>query len=387
MITSDIGPEELASYLKRSGWRRTLRGAIAEMWQAGPDESCSVLVPRHVEAPDFRQTVDILTKEISRLERRPPEDVRLDIARQFLDVTDLRAEGDDIDEGTISLHDGLGLFKSANHLMVSAAAATIHRQAYYGTSIPKAAHAHARRLRLGQTRAGSYVLPVISSARFGATPTYDDGVPQLQVESEDSFFDRRVLATLSRSLETLAEMTMRRDVTPSRSELIDSIGEGVSSELCSAVLDVIDKGAVSLFDVSFNWAPASPMPEDLETRISFSKEYARIVEDVRLELKESEAPSESVLYGVIRRMSLKANEESGRVTLETVIDGRRRSVSFDLDLETYRRAANYHGERRRVVVTGMLDATPGKPAAMKVRTFGPDRSVLTFDQAEQIGFE
>ncbi|MFI9584387.1 hypothetical protein ACIHCQ_21690 [Streptomyces sp. NPDC052236] len=382
MITSDVGFDELISYLSRAGWTRTHSGALAELWQPSGDAESSVLVPRAADAADFERTIAILTTEVARREQRPPEDVRRDIARQFLDVTDLRAKDDDIDEGTISLQAGIGLFSAANHLMVSAAAATIHRQGYYGTSIPKAAYAHARRLRLGQTRQGSYVVPIISSARFGAMSRHEDGVPRLEVESEDTYFDRRVLATLSRSLETLSEMAMNRDRAPSRSEVLDSVGEGVSSELCAAVLEVIDKGKVDLFDVSFHWAAASPVPVELRNRVFFTREYVPILTEVRRELKESEAPSDTVLYGVIRRMSLKANEESGRVALETLIDGRRRSVSFDLDLETYRRAAQYHGERRRVVVTGVLHATPGRPASMKVRTFGPDRSILTFDQAD-----
>ncbi|WP_411071195.1 hypothetical protein [Streptomyces sp. cmx-4-25] len=379
MITSDVGPEELVSYLSRSGWVRARAGTLAELWQSREDIGTAVLVPRFAEADDFVRTLEILTGEVARLERRSPEDVLRDIARQFLDVTDLRAQDDDIDEGTISLQSGLGLFNAANSLMVSAAAATIHRQSYYGRAIPKAAHAHARRLRLGQTRPGSYILPVISSARFGATVRDGEGIPHLDVASEDAYFDRRVLATLSRSLETLAEMTMQRGRTPTRSDILDSVGEGVSTELCNAVLEVIKKGNVDIFDVAFNWAPASPVPDDLQRRVVFSSENAPILTQVRDELKESEEPSDTVLYGVIRRMSLKQHEDSGRVSLDTVVDGKKRSVSFDLDLATYRRAAQYHGERRRVVVTGTLDAPPGRPATMVVRTFAPDRSVTSFD--------
>ncbi|MER5309889.1 hypothetical protein ABT034_19135 [Streptomyces sp. NPDC002773] len=379
MITSDVGPEELASYLSRSGWVRARSGSLAELWQSNADIGSAVLVPRFIEADDFRRTVEILTNEVARLERRPPEDVLRDISRQFLDVTDLRAQDDDIDEGTISLQSGLGLFNAANHLMVSAAAATIHRQGYYGRSIPRAAHAHARRLRLGQTRPGSYILPVISSARFGATVRDSDGIPHLDVASEDAYFDRRVLATLSRSLETLAEITMRRGRAPSRSDILDAVDEGVSTELCNAVLEVIEKGKVEIFDVAFNWAPASPVPADLQRRVVFSSENASVLTQVRDELKESDEPSEIVLYGVIRRMSLKQNEDSGRVTLDTVVEGKKRSVAFDLDLATYRRAAQYHGERRRVIVTGTLDAPAGRPATMLVSTFGPDRSIASFD--------
>ncbi|MYR36121.1 hypothetical protein GTX14_03035 [Streptomyces sp. SID4944] len=383
MITSDVGFNEMVSYLSRAGWRRAKAGPLAELWQPNGDSGSSVLVPRSADAEDFRKIVNILTDEVARREQRLPEDVLRDISRQFLDVTDLRAQGEDIADGTISLQAGMGLFNAANHLMVSAAAATINRQSYYGTSIPKAAHAHARRLRLGQTREGSYVVPIISSARFGATARNEDGIPLLEVHSEDTYFDRRVLATLSRSLETLSEMAVDRDRVPSRSEVLDSVGEGVSSELCAAVLEVIGKGKVGIFDVAFNWAPASPVPVDLRSHVFFAREHEVILSSISKELKDSETPSDTVLYGVIRRMSLKANEESGRVALETVIDGRRRSVSFELDLATYRRAAQYHGERRRVVVTGILDSTPGRPASMKVRTFGPDRSVMTFDQVDE----
>ncbi|MBW1597930.1 hypothetical protein [Streptomyces sp. JJ38] len=384
MITSDVGPEELVTYLSRTGWTRTRAGALAELWQASDDTEISVLVPRHAEAEDFKRTLGVFTSEVARYERRKPEDVHRDIARQFLDVTDLRAADDDITESTISLQAGMSLFNSANRLMVSAAAATIQRQGYYGRSMPKAAHAHARRLRLGQTRPGSYVIPIISSARFGYPIQTEEKVPRLHVESEESYFDRRVLATLSRSLETLAEMTMIRELAPSRDEVIDSVDEGVSTELCRAVLEVIGAGGISAFDVSFKWATASPSPGNLRDQIKFTQEQATLIEEVGEELKGVEKPSETVLYGVIRKMSLRKNEQIGRVTLETLIAGRPRSVSFDLDLDTYRRAARYHGERRRVVVTGILDTPPGRPATMKVKGFGPDRSVLTLDEVEQL---
>ncbi|MFC9085473.1 hypothetical protein [Nocardiopsis dassonvillei] len=381
MITSAVGFEELVSYLSRAGWTRTQSGAIAELWQPGNDIEKSVLVPKIAEAPDFERTVNILTTEVARREQRTPEDVRNDIMRQFLDVTDFRAEDGDIDQGTIPLSAGIGLFNSANRLMVSAAAATIHRQGHYGTSIPRAAHAHARSLRLGQTRPGSYVVPIISNARFNHIKHYNEGIPNLEVQSEDSYFSRRVLATLSRSLETLAEMTVNRGRSPSQDEVQGAVTEGVSSELCAAVLEVIEKGKVDLFDVSFNWAPASPAPKNLKSRVAFTRETADLVNEVRNKLNQSEEPAEKVLYGAIRRLSRNANEERGRVTLATIINGRPRSVSFDLDLEAYQRAAQYHGERRRVVVTGILDATPGRPASMKVRTLSADLSIPTLDES------
>jgi hypothetical protein len=347
------------------------------------DDRSSVFVPKAPDSPDFSTALKILTGEVARLENRPEAEIRLEISRQFVDVTDLRAEDADIADGTIPLISGIGLFNSAHRMMVSAAAATLHRQGYYGNSMPRAAHRHARRMRLGQTRPGSYIVPVISSARFGALVSEDFGEPRLEASADDSYFERRMLTTLSRALETLSEMTVVRERTPRKLDILSAVDEGVSSELCAAVLDVIGKGGVEVFDITFNWAPSSPAPSSLREKIEFPGAAAELIERIEGELKETDAPAERVLYGVIRRLSLKKNDTAGHVSLETVIDGKPRIVSFELPLDVYRRAARYHGERRPVVVRGILDATPGRRATMQVTAFDADRSVASFEDMDE----
>lgn len=379
MIASDIGFEELVSYLNRSGWQLIAQGGLAEVWQSTRDASLSVMVPKVPTAPDFQLSLRMLTDELARQENRAPQDIALDISRQFLDVTDLRAEDDDITDGTISLTAGVQLVESANRLFVSAAAATIHRQGSYGRGMPPAARAQARRMRLGQTRPGSYIVPIISRARFGDPVDRVSEEPQLRLDSDESYQDRRVVTTLARALETLAAMVVNRERSPSRDEMRSSVDEGVSSELCAAVLGVLFKGGVSEFDIKFNWAPAVPIPDSVTDEIIFTNDSIHILGEVEAELKEADLPSERVLYGVIRRLSLKANETSGKVAMETLVDGKKRTVSFDLNLEDYRLAARYHGERRPVVVRGILDAPPGRNATMKVSAFDADRSVASFE--------
>ena len=379
MNASDIRFDDIISYLSRSGWHKSMTGSLAEVWQMPSDIETTVLVPKIHSAPDFQRTISMLARELSRTERRPAEEITRDIAQQFVDVTDLRAQDDDISEDTIPLVSGISLFNSAHRMMVSAAAATINRQGYYGNSMPRAAHRHARRLRLGQTRPGSYIVPVISSARFDRLVQDGEEEPSLIVGADDSYFERRMVTTLARALDTLHEMTVVRGREPSRDDMRSAVDEGVSSELCASIIDVIGKGGVEVFDVHFNWAPSSPAPENTVERIHFSYESADLIQHVGDELKEADEPAEKILYGVIRRMSLKKNETSGQVAMETALNGKSRIVTFDLDLADYRKAARYHGERRPVVVRGILDATPGRRATMKVSSFDADRSVASFD--------
>ncbi|WP_329368533.1 hypothetical protein OG896_23990 [Streptomyces sp. NBC_00669] len=379
MNASDIKFEEVVSYLSRSGWERARSGPLAELWHPVGDTANSVLVPKESGAPDFHKAIALLAGELARKERKDPDQITLAISRQFIDVTDLRADDADISEGTIPLAAGIGLFNSAHRLMVSAAAATLHRQGYYGSSMPRAAHRHARRMRLGQTRPGSYIVPIISNARFGALVARDSDEPRILAEADDSYFERRMLTTLSGALATLAEITMVRDRTPSRDEVRDAVDEGVSSELCGAVLDAIGKGDINLFDITFNWAPTSPVADSVSDHIEFNGEAAEVIHHLESELKETEAPTERILYGVIRRLALKKNDTRGQVAMETVLDGKVRIVSFDLPLDTYALAARYHGERRPIIVRGILDATPGKRAVMQVTAFQADKSVASFD--------
>ncbi|MFS4108631.1 hypothetical protein [Streptomyces sp. PD-S100-1] len=383
MNTFDIGFEEIVSYLRRSGWQRSLTGPLAEMWYPEGDEDNPILVPKESRAPDFRRTLAMIMDELARKEHRPQTEIHLDISRQFIDVTDLRAEDDHITEGTISIHAGLGLINSANQMMVSAAAATLRRQGYYGKSMPRDAYKHARRMRLGQTRPGSYIVPIISSAKFSSLVTVSEEESRLNVSADESYFERRMLTTLSRALETLSELAVERGRTPSKDDMLGAVDDGVSSELCSAILDVIGHGEVEEFDVAFNWAPSSPAPKTIADRIAFFGEAAPIIEHIKGELKDSRSQAERVLYGVIRRLSLKRNETVGHVAMDTVIDGKPRVVAFDLPLNTYSRAARYHGERRPVVVRGILDATPGRQATMTVHAFDADRSVESFDDVLQ----
>ncbi|WP_405186484.1 hypothetical protein OG582_20040 [Streptomyces anulatus] len=379
MNTFEIGFSEIESYLRGSGWRRSRSGPFAEIWEARDNDSVRVFVPTKPDAPDFSRTLERLTADLARRENRPESAISLEISRQFIDVTDLRAEDSEITDGTIPLVAGIGLFNSAHRMMVSAAAATLHRQSYYGNSMPRAAHKHARRMRLGQTRPGSYIVPVISNARFGDLIDSNFDEPRLETSADESYFERRMLTTLSKALQSLSEMAVTRDRIPSKLDVRSAVDEGVSSELCSAVLDVIGKGGVDIFDVTFNWAPSSPAPRELSGKVEFTGESAEIIQQIEGELRETDAPAERVLYGVIRRLSLKKNETRGHVALETVLEGKPRVVTFELPLEVYRRAARYHGERRPVVVRGILDATPGRRATMIVKAFDADRSVASFD--------
>ncbi|MFI8459500.1 hypothetical protein [Kitasatospora sp. NPDC085464] len=80
MTTSDIGFDELTSYLSRSGWQHSMAGALSEAWHPVHDLDSTVLVPKVAAAPDFSRAVKMLTTELSKQENRPADEVAPEIS-------------------------------------------------------------------------------------------------------------------------------------------------------------------------------------------------------------------------------------------------------------------------------------------------------------------
>lgn len=237
----DFGPEEIRSYLKVTGWTPVSGGVVAELWSLpGPADEV-VLVPMKPGAPDFAKRTQILLADLARIESQDARTVHDAVATVFNDVTDLRASHPSLSDGSIPLEAGYELFISAKRLRVASAAATIRRQGHF-RNFPTRAREQAREVRLGQTRRGSYIVPIISQAR-SPEDVYSPGQEYIEVGVEETLFDRRVTATMSRALGVLEDMaSAEREPTPS--EITDSIGEGVSYELCQALSKVVNTDSV-----------------------------------------------------------------------------------------------------------------------------------------------
>jgi hypothetical protein len=379
--------DDVESYLTRAEWRPVTKGPLAEIWEPGSNDALRLMVPKVESAPDYRNMLNSLMQDLARFEGRSPDQVREDMARQFYDITKLRAAGRDLLDDTIPLGAGIALFESAKKLVTASAASTLMRQGNYGRNMPKKAVYHANHVRLGHTIQGSYIVPIINEVRVPDVYAVDEGaeaLPMLDLEVEEARFDRRVTTTMAHALEVLEEIAVTRDRLPSVADMHDAVAEGVSRELCDAVFMVLVTGQVDSYDINFQWAPAVTPPRMLTESIDFPVESARAVEEISSALKNSEHVEEQVIFGIITNCAAPLHEGSGRVTIQAAIHGRARTVKFDLDWQSFGMATRYMHERRPVYVRGILHMPSGRQAVMDVSAFGPDPSTMTLDEAFSI---
>ncbi|MFC4606867.1 hypothetical protein ACFO9E_03350 [Streptomyces maoxianensis] len=372
----DFGPEEIRSYLKVTGWAPVSGGDVAELWSLpGPAEEV-VLVPTKPGAPDFAKRTRILLQDLSRIESEELQTVHDAVATVYHDVTDLKASHPSLHDGSIPLESGYELFVSAKRLRVASAAATIRRQGHF-RNFPTRARDQAREVRLGQTRRGSYIVPIISQAR-SPEDVYSPRQDHIDVQVEETLFDRRVTATMSRALGVLEDMAVA-EREPTRSEINDSIGEGVSYELCQALAKVVNTESVSALDVSFNWSRVAAPPPGTPARVEFNRDAIHVVDRVSEQLKTAIYTSEHLIYGMVTDLSRHPEDDTGRVGVQTLIQRRRRTVWMDLPDSDYHTAVYCHDAGIPVRVRGTLTSPPGGYARMIVAGFGPDPSLRADD--------
>ncbi|MFE2846190.1 hypothetical protein ACFXKS_22000 [Streptomyces scopuliridis] len=371
-ITPDFGPEEIRSYLKVTGWAPVSGGDVAELWSLpGPADEV-VLVPMKPGAPDFAKRARILVQDLARVEFAEIQTVHDAIATVYNDVTDLRASHPSMSDGSIPLQSGYELFVSAKRLRVASAAATIRRQGHF-RNFPTRARDQARDVRLGQTRRGSYIVPIISQAR-SPEDVYSPGQDHIDVQIEETLFDRRVTATMSRALGVLEDMAGAGH-EPTPSEINDSIGEGVSYELCQALAKVVNTESVNSLDVAFNWSRVAAPPPGTPAHVEFNRDAIEIVDLVSEQLKTKIYTREHLIYGVVTDLSRHPDDDTGRVGVQTLIQRRSRTVWMDLPDREYHTAVHCHDAGIPVRVRGTLTSPPGGIARMKVTDFGPDPSL------------
>jgi len=368
----DFGPNEVRSYLRVNGWAPVDGGDLAELWSLPglPDEV--VLVPLKPSAPDFAKRVHILLNDLARVQAQEVRTVHDAIVTVYHDVTDLRASHQSLSDGSIPLEAGFELFVSAKRLRVASAAATLRRQGHF-RNFPPRARDQAREVRLGQTRRGSYIVPIISQAR-SPLEVYTPGQNDIDTGVEEILFDRRVTATMSRALGVLEEMaTASREPTPS--EVTDSVGEGVSYELCQALAKVVNVNSVSTLDVSFNWSRVAAPPSGTPLRVTFNHDAIDTIDKVSTQLKTRTYTRQHLIYGVVTDLSRQPDDEDGRVGVRTLLQRRSRIVWMHLPPEIYHVAVRCHDEGIPVRVQGVLSTPPGGHANMTVSDFGPDPSL------------
>ena len=174
--------------------------------------------------------------------------------------------------------------------------------------------------------------------------------PRLLANEGDSN-ERRIAQRLSQSLGA-ARYASERAVGGDWTTFSQSIGSGVSANLCEAVAGLVD--SVDRFDVSFSSALARPTSEQ-SGPVSFSKGDAPLLLEAARTFRSLEPVPDQQLHGFVYSLSRPYEDDEGTIRLRAHAAGRQRSVSTTLNRIDYPRAIEAHASGAMVSLAGDLE--------------------------------
>ena len=340
---SAVSPAALSAYARTAGWHQQERYRVHSDVYVG-DARPEVIIPRTEHLGDYASVVAALIEAFAGVTGQDELTVYRSLVTADRDVVSIRvAESDD---GSVTLADGVNLVGGAGDLVLSAACSLREPQPVYRPGANREAAELLKRMRLGQTEQGSFLVTLL-------TPVVPPPMPALFPDPDDrnAPIERRMTRRLVEAL-TAVRQAVERAAGGDDGAFGETVTKGVSANLCEALVRIIDPFA--RLDVRVSWARTRPVGT-AGSVVPFGRADAALLREAARGLRERAPRPEMRLHGFVRLLKRGEAEDDGTIRLATKFDGQKQSVVAVLERADYEKALQAHGDRVPVVLLGDLD--------------------------------
>jgi len=342
-----LRPEDVRVFLENSGFVAVAEDSRrADIWvneKLAPD--IELLVPRTAAVRDYSLRLAELFSLLSRLWNRDALEIVREVSMTGADLIRLRRPSFNEADASIRLRDGAALVTTALEMVGAAACSAVVPTAVLPSRRPNQALDYMRRVELGQSERGSYVVSIISRVAPLLTP----GTPSL-FEFIDQPFPRRVTTTLASALAATraAADEVARDGNFSVFE--DLVGRGLSANLCDTLGRMVEQEEASApVNINLIWARSLPVAPDTPSEFTFIPSEVPLLKDAAAYLRSREPEPRVLLTGVVTDLHREPRDQEGEVTITTILEGKPRKLRVPLPGADYQAALDAHGERLPVM--------------------------------------
>lgn len=343
-----LRPLEIASYLHASAWKRSeVKEGQYAVWTWGDD--VEAFLPLRIDTSDYALRMGDLLAVLAVVEKRSQWDVYSDLLITASDVVRIRIADVELSDGTLPIEEHAQIAQKARDLMLAAACAAKEKRAVWHKRKPADAMEHVRRVRIGQSERGSYVMTVMTRV----TPALRSSSGQL-FEAEPPY-DRRVTQTLAQSLSALAGATEQAALSQRMDAFDGAISRGVNANLCDAVVGLWGGDELQRnLEFSFSWSPTRPVAANEVKQVRFTSDRVPLIREAGQLLRERAPVPDFELSGPVVRLDRPEGAALGKVTVYAIVGDRHARVALELGDPEYQMVVAGHGEGRTISVYGTL---------------------------------
>jgi hypothetical protein len=298
---------------------------------------------------EILQTLE-LTEQRSQLE------IFNDLIMTTADVVRVRLRGKESADGSIPLEEGAQVVQRVRDAFMAAACSAWEPRPYYERRRPNVAVDYIRKVRLGQTERGSFVVTVISPVppELNATPieSSDDNRTASAAPIEDPY-ERRVVTMLAQGLRSAETAAQQAAATNELAAFQDAVPHGLSANLCEALAGLSGPDENRSVEFGFSWSRTRPVIDGIQ-RVSFEADEIKIIREAGRVFRETFPREDFELVGTVVKLERYDGTPSGRVTVLGLVDDRLRQVILELTDPDYHVAVKVHEAGAPIFCTGLL---------------------------------
>ena len=341
-----VTPGGLVAYARSAGWAKAEPyGDAADVWLG--ESLPEIVLPRTDLLGDYASVVSRLIGIFSEVSGTDEVATLKDLLEADHDVIRIRTMDDA--NGSVALDTGVEIVSQAREMVLAAACATVGSpQQVYRAGANKEAADFVKRVRLGQTEHGSFVVTLMAPIPPTMRPPLDESWRSIEEEP----LSRRVILRLVEALQASRQAAELWNSGSGHQEFEAAVSAGVSANLCDAVAGLI--GRANRLEVSVAWA-MNRMPRRSPARVTFSETYRQPLEEAARTFRARAPRPGTRLVGSVHKLIRDQEEMEGVVALRAEIDGRIQSVAAVLDEANYGVAIRAHEARNPVIVDGDLE--------------------------------
>jgi hypothetical protein len=154
-------------------------------------------------------------------------------------------------------------------------------------------------------------------------------------------------------------MAVRADREPTRREVNEGIGSGVSHEPCAALANALDAKSFGDVDITFSWARRAARHPEVDELV-FPKAARLTIHTMAEKLRGSDIIAEQILSGSIWQTKYEQGDAEGSIKMKTQIGTRLRTVTVPLNAQQIHEAYEAAAEDKPVFVRGRLAREQGR---------------------------
>jgi hypothetical protein len=345
-----ISPTALRAYLLYEGWRRLESfGQYSEVYvNATEGDRKEILVPVSAEIADYASAISQAIRLVSSVESRDEITIYADLTRADRDVIRIRAPDAD-DDGSIRVDNGVEIVHRSRDMLASGACAAIETRRAYHLGKVQVAQDYMRRVRLGQTEHGSFVVALL--APIPPALSLSAQIPFWPEMGEEPY-ERQVTRVLSQSLRAAQDAIMASNRGDGASAFNEAVSSGVSANLCEAVASIIDQANSA--EISVTWAKTRPAPIARE-QVVLSKTDGEILREAARQFLLKEPRRDERIIGYVTNLRRQEDQFDGRITIKAIVDGKAKSLIADLSKTEYEIALRAHEIQAPITILGDIE--------------------------------